>query len=818
MSLIPENDHPSSNHIHNFKSYNPYPRGMAARKLFSQSNDDCDNVFDKDANSFHVYLRIKPNPDYRNTIKIVEGSKLVCKPPITSKVYKSSDKAEYTFSKIFGPETTQQDIFEETVLPCVNDLIRSHNGLVFSYGTTNAGKTYTVQGDVRNPGLIPRTLHAIFSRITPDEEIKFAPHHATSIRKLNINESTNAIIQKEDILRMHASSKNKGGVYPNEICDEYSKLSEGFEDYSYDQETVLPTCSIWVSFIEIYNELIYDLLEPCGSSRTQLKLCVDGHKNYFVKGLRQICVQNAAEAYSIYLYGKKNLSVACTKMNENSSRSHCIFVIKLLNQSDPEFVTMSSLSICDLAGSERQTKTQNTGVRLKESGNINLSLFTLNRCLKTLRENQMGNPIQVMPYRSSKLTQLLCSALLDRNEEKVIMIVNINPAQELYDETQQVLKVCAIACEIRCKPLSTRNIRHKTRFSALVYENESEHGTYRPYDLDGSDCEEEHDPLVEGLQNQVTKLNDELKKKVDMIEYLHKTYKDMLDDSAKFHEDEVEQIRKEMKANNESRIKSIKDYYEWKIEELSKSDGSNVEKLNNSDQMESMELKNKISELEAAMTSLRVEKEQTIKAKDVEAENLKLKQELLESKEKIANLESLLSEAKEEYKNLDKQYENAAIKCSTYREQNKVYQLNVDSLEQSIEALTLELESKDKELTDKSNHIQYLEKLIGDKENLKSKRKTDRKKKLYNPDDENIILTPEDFGSDREVFRESCVKFSARTQKMVSTALTAFGQNSSNTSKTPRSKTDTCPKQGRTRNEVATPAMTVQSHRKKKPY
>lgn len=151
-------------------------------------------------------------------------------------------------------------------------------------------------------------------------------------------------------------------MYPNEICDEYSKLSEGFEDYSYDQESVAPTCSIWVSFIEIYNEVIFDLLEPCsGSSRTQLKLCVDGHKNYFVKGtiflllifcspflimilmagLKQICVQSAAEAYSIYLFGKKNLNVACTKMNENSSRSHCIFVIKLLNQSDPEFVTMS---------------------------------------------------------------------------------------------------------------------------------------------------------------------------------------------------------------------------------------------------------------------------------------------------------------------------------------------------------------------------------------------------------------------------------------------------------------------------------------------
>lgn len=129
--------------------------------------------------------------------------------------------------------------------------------------------------------------------------------------------------------------------------------------------------------------------------------------------------------------------------------------------------------------------------------------------------------------------------------------------------------------------------------------------------------------------------------------------------------DEVEQIRKELKESSERRIKSIKEYYEWKIEELAKADGATAEKLNNSNQMESMELKTKISELEAAMTSLRIEKEQNNKVnyrsiivldrniqfnenvlyfqvKDFEAENIKLKQELMESKDKIAVIQFLL--------------------------------------------------------------------------------------------------------------------------------------------------------------------------------
>lgn len=88
----------------------------------------------------------------------------------------------------------------------------------------------------------------------------------------------------------------------------------------------------------------------------------------------------------------------------------------------------------------------------------------------------------MMPYRSSKLTTLLCPALLDRNDEKIVMIVNINPSQELYDETQQVLKVCAIAHEIKNKPVrSARIVRRQTRFSTFVYERDNENFNYQPF-------------------------------------------------------------------------------------------------------------------------------------------------------------------------------------------------------------------------------------------------------------------------------------------------------------------------------------------------
>jgi hypothetical protein len=152
--------------------------------------------------------------------------------------------------------------------------------------------------------------------------------------------------------------------------------------------------SVWISFAEIYNENIHDLFRKVPAAkkkRPSMKLCDDRLGNTYVKGLREVRVNSADEAYQALMIGRENLHFAATKLNQQSSRSHCIFTIKLVKVADPampHLARVSILSFCDLAGSERISKTHNVGERLKEAGNINTSLLVLGRCIKAIRHNQ----------------------------------------------------------------------------------------------------------------------------------------------------------------------------------------------------------------------------------------------------------------------------------------------------------------------------------------------------------------------------------------------------------------------------------------------
>lgn len=104
--------------------------------------------------------------------------------------------------------------------------------------------------------------------------------------------------------------------------------------------------SVWVSFAEIYNEIVYDLLSnECQKKRTPLKLATDAHGRTFIKGLKTVCVNSGSEAYQVLMAGQYNLKVAATALNARSSRSHCIFTIKLLKyyiENDPSSVEVST--------------------------------------------------------------------------------------------------------------------------------------------------------------------------------------------------------------------------------------------------------------------------------------------------------------------------------------------------------------------------------------------------------------------------------------------------------------------------------------------
>ncbi|XP_038592520.1 kinesin-like protein KIF20B [Micropterus salmoides] len=168
-----------------------------------------------------------------------------------------------------------------------------------------------------------------------------------------------------------------------------------------------------------------------------------------VSDLRWVQVNSSEEAYRVMKIGKKNQSFSSTRLNQLSSRSHSIFSIRILRVDDvgvPRVLGISELALCDLAGSERCSRTHNTGERLKEAGNINSSLLTLGKCINAMRLNQHAKFQHHIPFRESKLTHFLqfffCGA------GRVSMVVNINQNPSCFDETLNVLKFSALAQKV----------------------------------------------------------------------------------------------------------------------------------------------------------------------------------------------------------------------------------------------------------------------------------------------------------------------------------------------------------------------------------
>lgn len=183
----------------------------------------------------------------------------------------------------------------------------------------------------------------------------------------------------------------------------------------------------------------------------------DIDKNMFVHGITELEVKSVEDALNAFHIGQKRKRMGQTILNSESSRSHSVFTIRLVQApvdqlgeyvvQDRNKITVSQLSLVDLAGSERTNRTKNTGQRLREAGNINNSLMTLRNCLEILRENNMTGSSKKVPYRDSKLTHLFKNFF--DGEGHVKMVVCINPRSEDYDETAQVMKFAEITQEVQ---------------------------------------------------------------------------------------------------------------------------------------------------------------------------------------------------------------------------------------------------------------------------------------------------------------------------------------------------------------------------------
>ncbi|CAB1338071.1 unnamed protein product [Coregonus sp. 'balchen'] len=399
----------------------------------------------------------------------------------------SQTAQRFQFSQVYGPDTTQRQMFDGTVKRLVRDVLEGGNSIVFTYGVTNAGKTFTFLGPESDGGILPRSLNVIFNsiegRVYAQNNIK--PHRCRDFTRLTKDqqdeESTNKrnlmrLSKESDFLKSTMSSTCRSTILEGSSLSNISDQGEG-DSFCLDVDSHTKY-SVWVSFCEIYNENIHDLLEPIPNGshrRTVLRLSQDIKGNTFVKDLKWVQVNNSEEAYKVLKIGKKNQSFSCTKLNNVSSRSHSIFSIRVLRIEDvgiPRVHTISELSLCDLAGSERCAKTQNKGVQLKEAGNINTSLLILGKCINALRLNQQAKFQQHVPFRESKLTHYLQGFFCGRG--KACMIVNINQCASMYDETLNVLKFSAVAQKVvvlNIKPVPAIAPKRSARDVSLIINN-----------------------------------------------------------------------------------------------------------------------------------------------------------------------------------------------------------------------------------------------------------------------------------------------------------------------------------------------------------
>uniref|UniRef100_A0A3P8SNV0 Kinesin family member 13A n=1 Tax=Amphiprion percula TaxID=161767 RepID=A0A3P8SNV0_AMPPE len=225
------------------------------------------------------------------------------------------------------------------------------------------------------------------------------------------------------------------GLIPRLCCSLFERVHwEANEAHSFKVE---------VSYMEIYNEKVRDLLDPKGS-RQSLKVREHKVLGPYVDGLSQLAVTSFEDIEVLMSEGNKSRTVAATNMNEESSRSHAVFSIIVTQtlydlQSGNSGEKVSKMSLVDLAGSERVSKTGAAGERLKEGSNINKSLTTLGCVISALADQSAGKgKAKFVPYRDSVLTWLLKDNL--GGNSKTAMIATVSPAADNYEETLSTLR------------------------------------------------------------------------------------------------------------------------------------------------------------------------------------------------------------------------------------------------------------------------------------------------------------------------------------------------------------------------------------------
>jgi len=299
-----------------------------------------------------------------------------------------SEEFSFTFNSVYDQTTSQEDLFASEVSTHLKSLFQGLDVTIFAYGVTGTGKTHTMRGGLKlaDRGVIPRLLSGVYRR-------------AKKIQK-DTNDET--------------------------------------------------TVHVALSYYEIYNDKVFDLLEP-PEKRTPTGLPLrEANGKTHVIGLSERSCDNLKDFERMYIEANNNRITAATKLNAHSSRSHAILRVKV-TQVSGDLIRESTASAIDLAGSEDNRRTDNGKERLVESAAINKSLFVLSQCIDAISRGDRR-----IPFRESKMTRILS---LGQNNGITVMILNLAPIRSYHLDTLSSLNVSS-----RAKRIEVREIENEVVF------------------------------------------------------------------------------------------------------------------------------------------------------------------------------------------------------------------------------------------------------------------------------------------------------------------------------------------------------------------
>ena len=651
----------------------------------------------------------------------------------------------FYYDYVANMNSTQEELFQHCAKRICDNSLNGYNGTIFAYGQTGSGKTFTLLGK----NIMKYTENKIRDNFSLD----------------NTNIEMNDLSQDNDLINMSMINgtnnlqrfstgnitTNNQSIYDYDINDQGIGLLPRIIYYLFQninaQKNENVDFKLKISFLEIYQENISDLLNPDSSRYVQLR---DIGSSIILDGLRKLIISSPEEALRYIIQGSKLRHTASTLMNNQSSRSHAVISIYIEKTITPQSISSkqaqqnrtrtkiqkSVFHIIDLAGSERQNKTGTTGERTREAGSINKSLLNLSIVIREIINNK-----KQIPYRDSKLTHLLRDSL--GGNAKTTIIAAVSPFDCNLSETISTLNFAQNAKKVKNHAVvneelsgleNAREMKILKKYNSVLEENLRLKQELIKYQKDNSNlvyCLKDVEGIDKGLDEFLKEMNNLQEKNAKLRDKIEKSELEI-----KIREKKIESLKEQIT----NYIQNLRNLIREKNDYMTKNiilSGQIKEEEN-----EKIKLENNYKEQISILEQNNIQTEQIIKNKGLMIDDLTQKlneymnQISLKDKqinELMINIQKKQNEINEinNQKNNEKlKIENLNKKINQLNIENELKQKEIDELRKNNNDIKDKgknlLKKYDENINKNSDEIVELKNIIKDRE-----KKIENAKKLY---------------------------------------------------------------------------------------